>query len=285
MKFCVSFCLICCFLRLLWSNANFGITTVKFGSSDSLHRPAQCCWRSWRGSGLSIRVKWIRSKWICWHSCMNAWSKSGKKLLFNKSRLTDLSKSGMILSERRSWGSQPPAISVCLSYAHDLMHVAAIKSKFWSAMPLAMLIHYQFVFQRSEGHWRPTWSCRLRSYHVEWTPSRPIWHVKQRRDWLVPGSETSWESQLLQAFCHFWPGLICKLFSFCLRGLIVPIFGHNLCRNCVSRPPFHGNPPFNRCDSRVFHAKHGFWPSKSCQNPLICGKMKLHMRLMNHTGQ
>ena len=176
-------------------------------------------------------------------------------------------------------------MSVITSSAHDLTHVAAVKPKFWSAMPLAMLIHYQFVFQRSAGHWRLTLECRLRSYHVEWTPSRPIWHVKQRRDWLVPGSETSWESQLLQAFCHFWMALICKLFSFCPRAPCGADIWCNLCRNWVSLPHFHGNPPFNRCDSRVFHAKHGFWPSNSGQNPFICVIMKLHMRFMNHTGQ
>ena len=38
---------------------------------------------------------------------------------------------------------------------------------------------------------------RLRPYHVESTPSRPIWQVKQRWAWLVLGSETAWESQVL----------------------------------------------------------------------------------------
>ena len=37
----------------------------------------------------------------------------------------------------------------------------------------------------------------LRPYHVENTTSRPICHVKQRRAWLVLGSETAWESQVL----------------------------------------------------------------------------------------
>ena len=34
------------------------------------------------------------------------------------------------------------------------------------------------------------------AYHVESTPSRPIWQVKQRWAWLVLGSETAWESQV-----------------------------------------------------------------------------------------
>ena len=38
---------------------------------------------------------------------------------------------------------------------------------------------------------------RLRPYHVENTPSRPIWQVKQRWARLVLGSETSWESRVL----------------------------------------------------------------------------------------
>src|SRR6478735_8356432 len=41
---------------------------------------------------------------------------------------------------------------------------------------------------------------RLRPYRAENTPSRPIWQVKQRWARLVLGSETSWESRVLQAF-------------------------------------------------------------------------------------
>ena len=37
----------------------------------------------------------------------------------------------------------------------------------------------------------------LRPYHVENTPSRPIWQVKQRRARLVLGSETAWEHRVL----------------------------------------------------------------------------------------
>ena len=37
---------------------------------------------------------------------------------------------------------------------------------------------------------------RLRPYHVENTPSRPIWQVKQRWARLVLGSETAWESRV-----------------------------------------------------------------------------------------
>ncbi|VDN93594.1 unnamed protein product [Brugia pahangi] len=37
----------------------------------------------------------------------------------------------------------------------------------------------------------------LRPYHVESTTSRPICQVKQRWAWLVLGSETAWESQVL----------------------------------------------------------------------------------------
>ena len=70
--------------------------------------------------------------------------------------------------------------------------------------PLKMFNKLSRKQQKGDACKPPTnTKCRLRSYHVEWTPSRPIWHVKQRRDWLVPGSETSWESQLLQAFCFF----------------------------------------------------------------------------------
>lgn len=35
---------------------------------------------------------------------------------------------------------------------------------------------------------------RQGSYHLEYTPSRPIWQVKQGKAQLVLGSETSWES-------------------------------------------------------------------------------------------
>ena len=39
-------------------------------------------------------------------------------------------------------------------------------------------------------------STRVRPYHVESTPSRPIWQVKQRWARLVLGSETAWESRV-----------------------------------------------------------------------------------------
>ena len=35
--------------------------------------------------------------------------------------------------------------------------------------------------------------CRLRPYHVEYTSSRPITEVKQRRARLVLGWVTAWE--------------------------------------------------------------------------------------------
>ena len=38
---------------------------------------------------------------------------------------------------------------------------------------------------------------RLRPYHVERTPSRPIWEVKQRRARLVLGWVTAWEYRVL----------------------------------------------------------------------------------------
>ena len=38
---------------------------------------------------------------------------------------------------------------------------------------------------------------RLRPYHVEYTPSRPIWEVKQRRARLVLGWVTAWEYRVL----------------------------------------------------------------------------------------
>ena len=37
----------------------------------------------------------------------------------------------------------------------------------------------------------------LRPYHVEYTPSRPIWEVKQRRARLVLGWVTAWEYRVL----------------------------------------------------------------------------------------
>ena len=37
----------------------------------------------------------------------------------------------------------------------------------------------------------------LRPYHVEYTGSRPITEVKQRRAWLVLGWVTAWEYQVL----------------------------------------------------------------------------------------
>ena len=46
-------------------------------------------------------------------------------------------------------------------------------------------------------------SVRLRPYHVENTPSRPIWQVKQRWARLVLGSETAWESRVWKAFLHY----------------------------------------------------------------------------------
>ena len=38
---------------------------------------------------------------------------------------------------------------------------------------------------------------RLRPYHVEWTGSRPITAVNQRRARLVLGWVTAWESRVL----------------------------------------------------------------------------------------
>ena len=38
---------------------------------------------------------------------------------------------------------------------------------------------------------------RLRPYYVEYTGSRPITEVKQRRAWLVLGWVTAWEYQVL----------------------------------------------------------------------------------------
>ena len=38
-----------------------------------------------------------------------------------------------------------------------------------------------------------TMNCRLGPYHVQCTPSRPIWEVKQRRAWLVLAWVTGWE--------------------------------------------------------------------------------------------
>ena len=46
---------------------------------------------------------------------------------------------------------------------------------------------------------------RLGPYHVEYTPSRPIWEVKQRRAWLVLAWVTGWEyhvfKPLFLTFC------------------------------------------------------------------------------------
>ena len=41
---------------------------------------------------------------------------------------------------------------------------------------------------------------RQRPYHVEYTASRPISEVKQRRVRLVLGWETSWEYRMLLAY-------------------------------------------------------------------------------------
>ena len=43
----------------------------------------------------------------------------------------------------------------------------------------------------------------VRPHHVDNTPSRPIWQVKQRWAHLVLGSETAWESWVLWTFCFF----------------------------------------------------------------------------------
>ena len=42
-----------------------------------------------------------------------------------------------------------------------------------------------------------TLCCCLRPYHAEYTGSRLITEVKQRRAWLVLGWVTAWESQVL----------------------------------------------------------------------------------------
>ena len=44
---------------------------------------------------------------------------------------------------------------------------------------------------------KTTFHQRLRPYHVEYTGSRPITEVKQRRAWLVLGWVTAWEYQVL----------------------------------------------------------------------------------------
>ena len=55
---------------------------------------------------------------------------------------------------------------------------------------------------KRRGYRRPLrplqlYSWCLRPYHAESTPSRPIWHVKQRRAQLVLGLETAWEPWVL----------------------------------------------------------------------------------------
>ena len=42
--------------------------------------------------------------------------------------------------------------------------------------------------------------CWIRPYHVEYTGSRPISEVKQRRAWLVLRWVTTWESRVLCPF-------------------------------------------------------------------------------------
>ena len=42
--------------------------------------------------------------------------------------------------------------------------------------------------------------ARQRPYHAEYTGSRPITEVKQRRAWSVLGWVTAWEHQVLLAF-------------------------------------------------------------------------------------
>jgi hypothetical protein len=46
-------------------------------------------------------------------------------------------------------------------------------------------------------------SCQ-RPYHVEYTSSRPITEVKQRRAWSVLGWVTAWEHHVLLASIHFF---------------------------------------------------------------------------------
>ncbi|VDM76575.1 unnamed protein product [Strongylus vulgaris] len=50
-------------------------------------------------------------------------------------------------------------------------------------------LNQTFIYKNSKKY-----VC-LRPYHVESTPFRPIWQVKQIWAWLVLGSETAWESQ------------------------------------------------------------------------------------------
>ena len=59
-----------------------------------------------------------------------------------------------------------------------------------------------------------TYISRQRPYHVEYTSSRSITEVKQRRARLVLGWETAWEHRVLLAF-YF---LVLKLDFFLAKG-------------------------------------------------------------------
>ena len=57
-----------------------------------------------------------------------------------------------------------------------------------------MFVEYRLLFPQF---------LRQRSYHVEYTASRPISEVKQRWVWSVLGWVTAWEHQMLLAFLYF----------------------------------------------------------------------------------
>ena len=80
-----------------------------------------------------------------------------------------------------------------LSFLASKNHVLSKKFLKFANSTLMGLVH---------GH--PACSSpRLRPYHVENTPSRPIWQVKQRWARLVLGSETSWDFSGVLSFLPF----------------------------------------------------------------------------------
>ena len=76
------------------------------------------------------------------------------------------------------------------------------------------LIHTHTITHKQEKSSYQGWfikafsanSDRLGPYHVEYTPSRPIWEVKQRRAWLVLAWVTGWEYHVFKPlFLTFCP--------------------------------------------------------------------------------
>ena len=96
---------------------------------------------------------------------------------------------------------QPKESLVCLM--HSLSKTFTIKSRSW----------WGFF----------TYISRQRPYHVEYTSSRSITEVKQRRARLVLGWETAWEHRVLLAFYFLVLQLECFQTKFWLRTKLTPL--------------------------------------------------------------